>query len=176
MRPTAILLACALGLLFAASVNAQENATGKKHDVQHGNLHFEFTHSLRIPDYHVTVDFYEYPGGNIDSIEVRAISEPMPGHGYAETKRDSVFWISKGEYEKLQSAVNSIELPKARLLDVSSIGTDGTICVIEYGDSQNSIAIKVWSPSDKNGPLDYYSACKLILKSGGFDPHKIFDF
>lgn len=175
MRPTTLLLACTLGLLFAFPVNAQQTASGKDRDIpQHGNLHFEFTHSLRIPNFYVTVDFYDYPGGNIDSIEVRAVSLPMRGHGWEKTRRDSTFWISKDEYEKLLKAVNSITLPEARFLDASSTGTDGYTCVISYGGFLNSVAITAWAPSEKNGPTGYYSACNLILKAGGFDPKEIF--
>jgi hypothetical protein len=173
MRPTAILLACALGLLFAASVNAQENAAGKKHVVPHGNLHFEFTHSMRIPNYHVTVDFYYQPWKTGDTVVVRSISEPRSAQGWEKTARDTTFFILKDEYKRLLEAVNLIEPPKAQADDFL-FGHDGYTCVIEYGDFLNSVAIKVWVPSSKNGPTGYYEACKLLLKAGGFNPNKIF--
>ncbi|MEO8733151.1 MAG: hypothetical protein ABI373_02345, partial [Flavobacteriales bacterium] len=134
MRPTAIFLASALGLFFAIPANAQESATRNKRDVQHGNLHFEFTHSMRIPNYHVTVDFYYRPWKTGDTIVVRSISEPRPGRGWEKTTRDTTFYILKDEYKRLLEAVNSIEPPKAQAPDALSIGTEGYTCVIEYGD------------------------------------------
>ncbi len=160
---------------FACSSDAQDQPPPIEQDRGfHGNIHFEFTHSLRIPDYHVTVDFFDRPWLRADTIEVRAISKPMIGHGWQETARDTTFFISKAEYERLLIAVNAITVPKIEALDGLSIGTDGYTCVIEYGDIQNSVAIKVWMPSEKKEPSGFFAACKLILEVGGFDPKKIF--
>jgi hypothetical protein len=143
-------------------------------DRVHGCLRFEFTHSLRIPDHHVTVDLFERPWIRTDGIEVHAVSEAMVGHGWEEMARDTTFLVSEKEFERLLEAVGRIEVPKVRSTDDLSVGCDGYHSVVEYGDLQNSVAIKIWAPSERRGPVGYFVACKEFLKLGGFDPEKIF--
>ena len=166
--------ALCLSLGWACIVDAQQAPPPIERAPSYGNVHFEFTHSLRIPDYHVTIDFYDRPWLKAGTIEVRAISEPMIGHGWQESASDTTFTISVTEYERVVNAVNVISVPKFEALDGLSIGTDGYTCVIEYGDLQNSVAIEVWVPSEGKEPLGFYAACKLILEIGGFDPKEIF--
>jgi len=163
-----------LSLRLASSIHAQDSPPPIESIPVYGNVHFEFTHSLRIPDHHITIDMNDRPWTKSGTVEVRAVSEPMLGHGWQETARDTTFTISIAEYERVAQAVNEIKVPKLQTLDTRSIGTDGYTCVIEYGDLQNSVAIEVWVPREGKGPHGYYAACKLILETGGFDPEKVF--
>lgn len=88
---------------------------------------------------------------------------------------DTSFRIGRDKFERLVEAVNAIPVPRVQRSNSLSIFTDGYRCVIKFGDLQNSVGIEIWSPSERTGPVGYYTACRKFLEIGGFDPHEIFD-
>jgi hypothetical protein len=145
---------------------------GQNHGIYY--VKFDFYHSLRIPNYHVSVDFQRYG----DSISVRIISEPMKNQDekWNKTKIDSTFELEKSEFDKVVEAVQKINCANiADGLDYS--GLDGTTCEISYGGISTGISYKVWTPdydTKKRNLEDYMDACKLILMTVKLDYKEIF--
>ena len=145
---------------------------GQDHGIYH--VKFDFHHSRRIPNHHVSVDFQRYG----DSIMVHVISEPMENQGeqFDKSKIDTVFELEKSEFDKVVETVQKINCSNiAAGLDYS--GLDGTTCKISHGGISTEIAYTVWTPdyeTKKRNLEDFMEACKMILKTVKLDPKEIF--
>lgn len=145
---------------------------GQDHGIY--NVKFNFSHSRRIPNHHVSADFQRYG----DSISVHVISEPMSNQSdkWNKTKVDSTFVLDKTEFDKIVKAVQKINC-----VDITAgldfTGRDGTVCEIFYGGISTGISYTVWAPdydTKKRNLEDYMEACKFILVTVKLDPKEIF--
>ena len=144
---------------------------GQDHGIYH--VKFDFYHSRRIPNHHVSVDFQRYG----DSISVHIISEPMGNQGeqWNKTKIDSTFELKKSEFDKVVETVQKINCSNiAAGLDY--YGLDGTTCEISFGGISTEISYRVWTPDSdtkKRNIDDFMEACKMILMTVKLDPKEI---
>ncbi len=145
---------------------------GQDHGIYY--VKFDFYHSRRIPNHHVSVNFQRYG----DSISVHVISKPMSNQSdkWNRTKIDSTFVLDKTEFDKIVQAVQKINCADiAAGLDFT--GLDGTVCEISYGGISTGISYTVWTPNydtKKRNLEDYMEACKFILVTVKLDPKEIF--
>lgn len=158
-------------LLITLLTSLTVETFGQDNGIYH--VKFDFYHSRRIPNHHVSVDFQRYG----DSISVHIVSEPMKNQGekWKKTKIDSTFELKKTEFDKIVIAVKKISCSDiANGLDFT--GFDGTTCEISYGGISTEISYKVWSPdydTEKRNLEDYIVACNLILMTVKLDPKEI---
>lgn len=95
---------------------------------------------------------------------------------WMHTKIDTVYTITKKEFDTLKELVYSISVDDIKKAMIGT-GTDGTMCKLGFGDWQNKIIYQVWTPNynTKERGLDQYmKACEMILKMAKFKPRKIF--
>ncbi len=139
-------------------------------------VNFEFTHSLRIPNHRITIDIAHII--DTDTVIMHVRSSPMnDDREWVHTKVDTTYIISSEEFNLLKELVFSISSEDIKGAMIGGGGTDGTICRISFGDSQNQIIYQVWTPDYdvKKRKLErYMEVCKMILKMAGFRPKKIF--
>ena len=161
-----------ISLLLMLLTSLTIETYGQDHGIYY--VKFDFYHSRRIPNNHVSVEFQRFG----DSISVHLISEPMNNQSeeWNETKQDSTFELEKYEFDKIVEVVQKINCTDiAAGLDFT--GLDGTTCKISYGGISTGISYKVWTPdydTKKRNLEDYMSACKLILVTVKIEPKEIF--
>lgn len=147
------------------------NTYGQDHGVY--QVKFDFYHSLRIPNHHVSVEFQRYG----DSISVHVKSEHMKDQDskWNDTKLNTTFEMTKSDFDKIVEVVAKINCSDiASGLD--STGRDGTTCEITYGSYSSGISYKVWSPdydTKKRNLEEYLEACELILVKANLNPKEI---
>ena len=134
---------------------------------------FNFRHSLRIPDHHVTIHIENYR----HEITVKVKSEPLKGYEkeWGHTRIDTTYKITADVFQQLTQSVLLID-GNSIIKRLNDRGMDGTVCEIKFGSFQNAVSYKFWSPqyNTKQRNLDsFLDACKLIIRTGKLDPKEI---
>jgi hypothetical protein len=158
-------------LLLMLFTGLTANTYGQEHGVY--QVKFEFYHSLRIPNHHVSVEFQRYG----ESISVHVKSEPMKDQDskWNDTKLDTTFELTKSDFDKIVEVVAKINCSDI-VSGLDFTGLDGTTCEITYGSYAAGVSYKVWSPdydTKKRNLEEYLEACKLILVTANLDPKEI---
>jgi len=175
----AILIVGALfGITAASSAQTNVGAVGKGRTYYEGSLRFEFTHSRRFVDGHVTVDLYRSNRSDSADVEVRVITaHGSKRRGIWESTLDTTFFTSVHGFDRLFELALGLD---SRFIgrDLEPNGNDGNTCIIQFGGGMTSVRFKVWSPDydTKERGLDpFYELCKEFLKLGGLDPNRFID-
>jgi hypothetical protein len=145
---------------------------GQDHGIYH--VKFDLSHSRRIPNHHVFIDFQRYG----DKISVHVLSEPMRNKSeeWNKTKIDTTFALDKAEFDKIVEAVQKIDCADI-IADLDFDGLDGTVCEITFGGITTGITYTVWTPdfdTQKRNLAEYLEACKLMITTVKIDPEEIF--
>jgi hypothetical protein len=157
--------------LFIFLTSLTISTYGQDHSIYH--VKFDYYHSMRIPNHHVSVEFQRFG----DSISVHVVSEPMHGQDskWDETKIDSNYKLNKSEFDKIAEAVKQVNCS-----DIASgidfTGLDGSTFKLSFGGISSEISYKVWTPNydtEKRNLSEFMNACKLILRIVNFDPEEI---
>ena len=165
---TTMVKVCLLIMLFTGLTS---ETYGQDHGIY--QVKFDFYHSLRIPNHHVSVELQRYG----DSIAVHVKSKPMKDQEskWDNTKVDTTFELTKSEFDKIVAVVAKINCSDI-VSGLDFTGHDGTSCEITYGSYAAGISYKVWSPdydTKKRNLEEYLEACKLILVTANLDPKEI---
>lgn len=134
---------------------------------------FTFQHSLRIPFKKVEISITQ----GADNAQVSLKCDPMiyDGENWKSNPLDTTYRISKSDYNRITNTIESIKFSEM-MNHFNTMGTDGTMCILEYGSWQNSIKLSVWTPDadTKNRKLEeFLKACELVLQSAQLDPKVI---
>lgn len=151
------------------SIGSRLNSSADLREVK-----FTFQHSLRIPFKVVEVSIVP----SKDHAKVSLKCDPMiyDGENWKSSPLDTIYRISRTDYDQIISTIESIQYSET-MNHFNTTGTDGTMCILEYGSWQNSIKLSIWSPDadTKNRKLEeFLETCKLILWSAQLDPKEIF--
>lgn len=141
------------------------------------NIHFEFHHSRRIPYRHIVIEMTQKC--MTDSAIITIVSSPYDtiSNKWNYSKIDTTIEISRNDFENIINSVKQIknvEIDYNPNILVSQ--KDGTICIIGYGNSQDYVSFRFWSPDYKTEDRklqEFLSACKQILTIANLDPKEI---
>ena len=160
-----------LSFLFILLTSLTMSTYGQDQSIYH--IKFDYYHSMRIPNHHVSVEFQRFG----DSISVHVVSEPMKGQDikWGETKIDSTYNLDKSEFDKIVAAVKQVNC--SNIIDgLDFTGIDGSTCGLSFGGISTGISYKVWTPdydTEKRNLNEFMYACKLILRIVKLDPKEI---
>ena len=160
-----------ISFLFIFLTSLTISTYGQDHNIYH--VKFDYYHSKRIPNQHVSVEFQRFG----DDISVHVVSEPMQGQDskWDKTKIDSTYKLDKSEFDKIVQAVKQVNCSDiASSLDFTGLG--GSTCKLSFGGISTEISYKVWSPdfdTEKRSLSEFMNACKLILRIANLDPEEI---
>jgi len=126
-------------------------------------IEFEYKHSLRIPYNRVSVKI----SGEYKKYELVASTEPSDSSEkwYYSRKRIRKF-ISKEEFDALAKLLNNLKIP-LQLDGEENFGADGTTWILRWGDFQNSVEFKIWSPDidmQARNTTGFIRICEMIIK------------
>jgi hypothetical protein len=144
---------------------------GQKNDIY--SVKFNFFHSKRIPDNHVSVEF-ERSGDKIQ-VSIKSIPKDSVSLEWKKSKRKNSFELSLIEFNKVVAAIKKINCSDI-VNNLGNSGFDGTDCEIVMGGLRSSISYNVWSPNydtKERNLQSFLEACKLILLTAKLDPNKI---
>lgn len=154
-------------LLVLLSMGMLASCSGKQQKIEFISLTIE--HSKRISDATVVVELTR----NGDGASVHLISKPMEQSSeWIHTQRDTTFSLGEQQYSALCKVLANLQ--HCDFSKASVHGKDGVECCLEYGEVNKPVTYKFWSPdydTESRGLTEYLSACRLLLKMVGLDPH-----
>ena len=134
-------------------------------------IKFELTHSLRIPDYIVTIEMRKKK----DMVFTHVTSDPMKKiNEWKHTVVDTSYSIDTSLFFRIAASLQKIS--KKDIENAGVDGLDGYTCMIAFGNEDSLSYYSVWSPdyaTKKRKLSEFLAACKLIIKTAGLKPKKI---
>ena len=137
-------------------------------------LTFVIHHSLRIPDFILTIQVLPREKDYLIYID----SQPMLKDDewkYTEYHREKK--LSEKDYEHLKSLMDRIEWKKLNELSESIIGLDGEVWGMRYKTGDTVKSTGLWCPQDQRQKeyRDFLNAAKFLMTCAGLDYTKLAD-
>jgi hypothetical protein len=135
---------------------------------------FEITNSLKMPYSYEEIKLFQIDNENKISVKTRSFSKDFK---LGKSRIDTIYPITKNQYDSIVLMIK--QLPTHKITEeILNLGTgvEGTTCKLEYGNWQNRISIKVWSPdyeTEKRNLVEFLAICRKILVYAKFEPDRI---
>jgi hypothetical protein len=178
MSKLAFIIASLFGIMTECSAQSSDSIAVITRRYYEGSLRFEFTHSRRLDDGHVTIDLYRNDWSDSADVMVRVITaHGTKRSGNWESDRDSIFFTGVEVFNRLFGQAMDLDATFiGKSLDPN--GADGTTFTIKFGGGMSSVTYKVWTPdydTDERGLAPFLDLCKKFLELGGLDPWRFID-